>query len=110
MRAAAVLVAVIAACGDNIPGDIAIATATWNDPLREFVALTNAPQLSLVEVDAAALPTADSDAYQIVVIDDPAIPLEGYRVDAVAGTVRTWSVRAHDVLGAQYGVAAALEN
>jgi hypothetical protein len=110
MRSALVLFAIAAGCGDNINGDIAIVSATWTEPLGEFVELSHSPQLSFIEVDSADVPTADVAGYQIVVVDDPAIPLEGYRVDAAAGTLRTWSVHAHDALGAQYGVAAALEN
>ncbi len=46
--------------------------------------------------------------FAIAVVDDADVPAEGYRVEPLGG--QHWAVHAHDVLGAQYGVAAALEN
>lgn len=66
--------------------------------MTELVALTPYSGLSI----------GDGGDFKISVIDDDAIPLEGYSIET-AGT-DAWTVHAHDVLGAQYGVAAALEN
>ncbi|MBV8762755.1 MAG: hypothetical protein JO257_36055 [Deltaproteobacteria bacterium] len=93
------LVVVTAACGDNFQGNISIETPdAWAGAVGEFVALTPARGLSL----------GTGGALRIRVTDDAAIPAEGYAV-APDGAGR-WIVHAHDVLGAQYGVAAALEN
>ena len=90
---------VAAACGDNFQGNISIETPDqWAGALGEFVALTPARGLSI----------GTGGALQIRVTDDATIPAEGYAVEP-AGTTR-WIVHAHDVLGAQYGVAAALED
>ncbi len=70
----------------------------WEDALRELAALT--PYSGLV---VSAEPR---DGIQIVVSDDPSIPLEGYQLTRDGETL---TVHAHDVLGAQYGVTAALE-
>lgn len=89
-----------AACGDNIAAPITIASdPRWEPQLAELVALT--PYRDL------AVGADPGEGIRIVVTDDASIPLEGYRLD-VAGDVLT--VRAHDVLGAQYGVSAALED
>lgn len=113
---ASALALVLAGCGDDVPGNIAItAPAAWAPALGELVALTPAPGLSLDQVASSAEASAVADvapaydAYRLILVDDPALPAEAYRLDA-ASTPRTWTVRAHDVLGAQYGVAAALED
>ena len=98
-----VLVACLVACGDNLPGDVTIVAPEWTDALASFGDVG-------VTVESGSAPTADGQGFQIGVTDDPAMPVEGYRVDLVPGTSRTWLVHAHDVLGAQYGVAAALEH
>ncbi len=105
--ALAVIVAALVACGDNTPGRVTIIATEWTDALQQFAALTPGDRLT---VAADATPTADASGFQIAVVDDAAMPLEGYRVDPASGTERTWMVHAHDVLGAQYGVAAALEH
>jgi hypothetical protein len=110
VRFAVVLLATLAGCGDNIRAGVAIASATWTDALHDMALYADDPYLT---VDAAADPAAllatpDDPNFRIVVVDDPTMPLEGYRIDQAS--VRTWSVRAHDVLGTQYGVAAALEH
>ncbi len=101
MRAAAVVVATLlcASCGDDLRGSITIVTdPKWDEQLREFAALTPYGGLTVG--------TDSGSGYQIVVVDDPAIPLEGYRIETEADLMR---VHAHDVLGAQFGVAVALE-
>ena len=78
------------ACGDNVDARVTLAVpSTWQPAFDEFVAFT--PELAFGD-----------GGYHIDVVDDPSIPLEGYRLDRA-------TVHAHDVLGAQYGVAAALE-
>jgi hypothetical protein len=99
----AVLVACLVACGDNVPGDVTVVATTWTDALGSFASVG-------VTIESGSPPTADTKGFQIGVTDDPAMPAEGYRIDLVAGASRTWLVHAHDVLGAQYGVAAALEH
>jgi hypothetical protein len=94
------VLALLAACGDDVRGDITIVSdPAWQPALREFAALTPYPGLTV-----GASPGA---GYEIIVDDDPAIPAEGYRLDGVTGV--SIRVHAHDVLGAQYGAAAALE-
>lgn len=97
------VLACVAACGDNAPGGVTIVTHSYSDVLHDFEAVG-------VGVTDGDPPAHDGDGFQIAVTDDPAVATEGYRIDAVAGTSRTWVVHAHDVLGAQYGVAAALEH
>lgn len=96
----ALALVLVPGCGDDLPGRITILTGPgWEPALRELAALTPYTGLSVN--------TAPGDGYRIDVLDDPAIPLEGYRLEHAGDTVR---VMAHDVLGAQYGVAAALES
>ncbi|NVB83233.1 MAG: hypothetical protein HOV81_32975 [Kofleriaceae bacterium] len=101
MRAvlAFLVVAAAAGCGDGVRGNISIqAPDAWTPAMGELVGLTPYSGLSL----------GDTGDFKIAVVDDPEIPLEGYRIEA--GGADAWTVHAHDVLGAQYGVAAALEN
>jgi hypothetical protein len=93
----------LAACGDNIGGNISVrAPAAWAAVFDDFVALTDRPGLAI----------GDGGEFHIEVVEDAALPPEGYRIDRAAGDGDTvgWTVSASDVLGAQYGVAAALEN
>ena len=86
-------------CGDDLRGSITIVSdPQWEPQLRDLVALTPYRGLS-VGTDPGA-------GYEISVVDDAAIPLEGYRLEV---SPLVYRVHAHDVLGAQYGVAAALE-
>jgi len=95
----AVLLLLASCSGDDLRGNITIVSdPQWEPALRELAALTPYSGIS-VGTDAG-------DGYQIVVTDDASIPLEGYRLAAEGDTLL---VRAHDVLGAQYGVTAALE-
>jgi len=92
------LLACVAACGDNVSADVTIVTANWQDALGDFQA---------VGANVVTGDTATGDGLQVLVTDDDQIPAEGYRVDQDPGHL---TVHAHDVLGAQYGVAAALES
>jgi len=86
-----VLWLVLFGCGDNVDARVTLAVPTaWTSAFDEFVAFT--PELAFGE-----------GGYHIEVVDDPTIPLEGYQLEQTI-------VHAHDVLGAQYGVAAALEH
>ena len=97
-RLALVAVVGLAACGDNLVGDIGVvAPAEFKAPLTELVALT----------PYAGLHMGASSGYQITVVQDGAIPAEGYRLDQWARG--SYIVNAPDVLGAQYGVTAVLE-
>ena len=91
------VVAATASCGDNLHGNISIDPGPWGFALGELVALTPDPGLAI---------GTDGD-FRIAVVDDATLPAEGYEIEADATTQR---VHAHDVLGAQYGVAEALEN
>jgi hypothetical protein len=87
-----------AACGDNVRGDITIDPGPWGFAVGELVSMTPYGGLTI----------GTGGAFSIAVVDDPAVPLEGYSVEPDAA--QHWTVHAHDVLGAQYGVADALEN
>ena len=105
MRAAivAVLLLVAACGGDDLRGNVTILSEeAWEPALRELAALTPYTGISVAG-------EADSEirGIRIIVVDDPAIPLEGYQLAADGD--ETIRVRASDVLGAQYGVTAALE-
>nr|HEX4316445.1 hypothetical protein [Kofleriaceae bacterium] len=108
---AVLAVAAFVSCGDNTPADITITTtASFIGPLQELAAETPWPGLQVVEVDAPSPPTRDDAGFQIALVEDADIPTEGFRVDAIAGTTRAFAIHTHDVLGAQYGVAALLEH
>ena len=77
----------------------------WSGAFTDFAAFT--PNAALA-IDDAFVPAAADGPYRIAVVDDPAIPTEGYRVDAATPT--TWVVHASDALGAQYGAADAFEH
>lgn len=91
--------ALLAACGDNYVGDIGvIAPAEFAAPIAELVALTPYNGLHM----------GSSDGITITVVRDGALPTESYRIDQLGP--HAYQVDAPDVLGAQYGVSAALEN
>ena len=94
----AVVCVLACACGDNLHGNISIDPGPWADAIGAQVAMSPYRGLSI----------GSGGDYAIAVADDPAIPLEGYRLEPT--TASSWTVHAHDVLGAQYGTAAALEN
>ncbi|MBA3500504.1 MAG: hypothetical protein H0T65_09035, partial [Deltaproteobacteria bacterium] len=97
MRRAALVLAFLFACGDDVPATITInAPPAWASTMAEFVALTPYRALTLGE----------GGAFPIELVEDASMPAEGYRVSLVGETIE---VRAADGLGAQYGSAAALE-
>jgi hypothetical protein len=101
VRAALVVVVALASCGDNIPGNITITTVEEYRPaLSEFAALTPYPIQVQTEGDR-------DSGFHIQVVQDVAMPAQSYQLLAVDD--RTVTVVAPDVLGAQYGTAAALE-
>jgi hypothetical protein len=88
----------VVACGDNLPGNVAIdVPVQWQAAVADEIAFTPSGALSM----------GGTAPYQIHVVDDPAIPAEGWQI--VGGPMQ-FDVHAHDILGAQYGVADALEN
>jgi hypothetical protein len=90
---------VLAACADPVVPISITAPADVAPALRDFAELTPYAGLTV------GPPASDGFAIEVV-IDQPC--RECYRIDAV--TERSWVVHAGDVLGAQYGVAHALEN
>lgn len=108
---AVVAAGAVAGCGDNqIAQIVVVAPAPVIEPVRGIAALL--PATSSIEVRESADPSAelaaDRDLRIGIVIDTGLGCRECYRIDAAGD--RAWLVRAADVLGAQYGVAAALEN
>ncbi len=100
MRSAFLGCLILAACGDNLPASgVAIIDnqASWAPAIDELVKLTPA-DISL----------SGDAAFTIILEFDPAVGYEGFLLEQAAPDV--WKVHANDVLGAQYGAAAALEN
>jgi len=94
------LVLTLWACGDNLQANITITSdPQYADALRELARLTPHRGLALGDDPGAG--------FQIVVTDDDSLPAEGYQL--TSDGERIIEVRAPDVLGAQYGVSAALE-
>ena len=107
MRVVLAVVLLLAGCGDNARGNISInGPAQWRGVFGDFVTFTEYRGLSL---------GTDGD-FQIEIVQDPSIPDEGYRIDrpvpAADGRDQPiiYTVAARDVLGAQYGAAAVLED
>ena len=98
MKQLLLLVCVLAACGDNERADITVDPGPWGFAIGEMVKQTPYGGLTI----------GTAGTFGIAVMDDDAVPLEGYRIEADG--LQHWTVHAHDVLGAQYGVADALEN
>src|SRR5687767_636220 len=91
--------ALLTACAES-PVPVTIVTTPSSDAaLRDFVSLT--PYAAL------RIGPAAGDGFTIEVLDD-SLCTECYLLEALGD--RAWRVRAGDVLGAQYGVAHALEN
>lgn len=100
VRAVIALVFVLAACGDNYRGNISIAAPdAWRATVGEFTRLTDYNGFSI----------GTGGDFHIELVEDASIPVEGYRVDRGSKT-GTYTVAASDLLGVQYGLAAALEN
>ncbi|MDB4958760.1 MAG: hypothetical protein JWO36_6329 [Myxococcales bacterium] len=106
MRFAALLLVValvLAACGDDVSGEVTVVTPpAWSFAIGELVKLTPSPALRLETTEDPA-----RGGFQIVLADDAMLAAEAYALDTSGMTI---AVRAHDLLGAQYGVAAALES
>jgi hypothetical protein len=106
VRAVFAVLLLIAGCGDNVRGNISInAPAAWLPAFTDFVTFAEHPGLSI---------GGDGD-FRIEVVEDVAVPAEGYRIDRTSAGVGSnaafiYTVAARDLLGAQYGAAAALEN
>jgi len=97
-----VAVAVAVGCGDNVPGNITLrSAATFAPALTEYARATAYP-LQIAAVDAEI-----DDAFAITIVEDQALPAQAYQLAKVSDTEIT--VATSDVLGAQYGVTAALE-
>lgn len=102
-----VLLPLVVGCGrgDDLRGDIRIVTdPAWEPALRELVALTPYSGLHLATPDDDD--SAGGGDYVITVVADPTIPLEGFRLSDTEAAITVYT---NDVLGAQYGVSAALE-
>lgn len=110
MRVVLAVLLAVAACDDGIRDKISInAPAPWRAAFGHFAAFSEHPGLSL----------GTQGDFHIEIIEDPAIPAEGYRIDDAtpvcphSGDCKpppTYAVHASDLLGAQYGAAAALED
>jgi hypothetical protein len=110
IRSVVLAVALVAAgCGDDVIGGIRIeATPDVAPAVAGIAALTNDRAVSVGTADdpvAAAVPDRD---FRIAIVVDLACT-ECYRIDAAAHP-NAWIVHAGDLLGAQYGAAAALED
>lgn len=92
------MVVATAACGDNVGANVSVDPGPFGDVITEFV----------TQIPHAGVSIGDRGDFAITVVDDATIPLEGY--DLEPSGPNQWDVHAHDKLGAQYGVAAALEN
>jgi hypothetical protein len=105
VRAVIAVLFLIAGCGDNVRGNISInAPAAWLPAFSDFAIFT----------DYSGVRIGSDGDFRIEIIEEPGLPAEGYRIDrAVTGTAAnetiTYTVAARDLLGAQYGAAAALE-
>jgi hypothetical protein len=107
VRAVLAILFFLVGCGDNVRGNISIAVPpTWSPVFKDFVGFTEYRGLSL----------GTGGDFHLEVVEDTTLPAEGYRIDRVptpdslSDAPIAWTVRARDVLGAQYGVADALEN
>ena len=99
MRVVLVLLLALTACGgeSNRPTITINAPPAWLPIFDDFAEFTDDGNVSV----------GTAGDFHVEIVEDSAIPGEGYRVDR-SGT--TYEVHARDVLGAQYGAAAALEN
>jgi len=102
------LLLLVAACGDDVIGGVRVETRAELAPAIGGLAALAGDRVTVDTVDdpvAAAVP--DHDYRVAVVVDQQCV--ECYRVDRGAHA-RAYVVHAGDPLGAQYGVAAALEH
>ncbi|HPH66746.1 MAG TPA: hypothetical protein PLF40_13405 [Kofleriaceae bacterium] len=98
-----------ASCGDNTPGGITVVVpAAWAGPLTEMVQLT---PYAAFTVTVGAPSDAPASGVTIVLSADASITTaESYQLLAATDNARGQVVHASDVMGAQYGLAHALEN
>ncbi|HEY5944091.1 MAG TPA: hypothetical protein VIV40_01305 [Kofleriaceae bacterium] len=109
MRVVLAVFLLLAGCGDHVRDKISIdAPGPWLGVFTDFVAFTEYPGLSL----------GSGGDFHIAVTQDATLAAEAYRIDDETPACpdsgdcdppRTFAVHASDVLGAQFGVAAALE-
>jgi hypothetical protein len=106
VRAVIAVLLLIAGCGDNVRDNISLdVPAPWLPAFNDFVEFADHPDLTF----------GTSGDFRIQIVEDPAVPVEGYRIDrSVTGLADemsiTFTVAARDLLGAQYGASAALEH
>jgi hypothetical protein len=99
------LLIVSCARGDDRRGDIRIVTdPAWEPVLHEMLELTPYSGLHLATPDDND-DTGGGD-YVVTVVRDETIPLEGFRLKDSKAAITVYT---NDILGAQYGVSAALE-
>ena len=96
-------------CGDNVPGHITVLVpAPWLATVADMIRLTPYNGFTVAVGDETSAP---SSGVTIVVTADPAITsAESYQLLAAPNNAQAQRVHANDLLGAQYGVAHALEN
>jgi hypothetical protein len=108
LLAIAGLVVAAAGCGDDVLGGVTIvAAADVAAPVASIAALTGGRATVVTVDDPAAGARSDHDLRIAVVVDLACV--ECYRIDA-GDDPHAWLVHAGDRLGAEYGVAAALED
>ncbi len=101
-----------AACGDDEVAQLDVRVpAAHLEVFDEFMALTGYAAHTVAPLPDDAPAARRDDRLTIdVVIDLPAAPAEAYRLEAVGTRDHAWTVHASDLLGAEYGLAHALEN
>ncbi len=99
----------VLSCGDNVRGQITVVVpAPWFASVADMLRLTPYHGFTVAVGNEASAPSV---GITIVVTADPAIrSAESYQLLAVPDNPQAQRVHANDILGAQYGVAHALEN
>ncbi len=99
MRVVLVLLLALTACGgeSDRPTITITAPPAWLPIFDDFAEFTDDKNVTV----------GTAGDFHVEIVEDSAIPAEGYRVDRDGAA---YEVHARDVLGAQYGAAAALEN
>jgi hypothetical protein len=104
VRVVIAIVILLAGCGDNVRSNVSIAVpAVWSHAFGDFVGF----------VDYGGLSLGDGGDFHVEVVEDAGMSAESYRLEVPAetgGGRPVWRVHASDILGAQYGVANALEH
>ncbi|MEZ4364843.1 MAG: hypothetical protein R2939_00985 [Kofleriaceae bacterium] len=102
-------VAVAVACGDDVTAQLDVGVPAAHEAvLREFVELTGYRAARVHAVPPGTAPAGGNQLALTVELDLTCV--ECYRIDAAGAGDRAWVVHAGDLLGAQYGLAHALEN